>query len=184
MSGPTTAGNGVIIRREHPRIRGKRGEGDHLLNRLVRPKTLGVQGVVMDAEKRVFLVRHTYHGGWHFPGGGVEAGETLRQALALEIGEEAAIDVMGRPRLHDVFFNDLYSRRDYIAVFIVDQFHVASRREPDWEIAEAAFFSIADLPPDTTPEARARLREILEETEPTGIWRASPGEPWAFNRKA
>ena len=144
----------------------------HFVNRLARPKTLGVQGVVIDPENRVFLVRHTYHGGWHFPRGGVEAGETLRQALTREVREEAAIEVVGRPRLLDVFYNDLYSRRDHIAVFIVDDFRVIGQRAPDWEIAEAGFFGIEDLPPDTTPETRRRLEEILEDRVPAEHWRA------------
>ena len=144
----------------------------HFVNRFARPITLGVQGVVIDLENRVFLVRQTYHSGWHFPGGGVEAGETLRQALARELKEEAAIDVVGRPRLLDVFYNDLYSRRDHIAVFIIDDFRVIGQRAPDWEIAEAGFFGIEDLPADTTPETRRRLKEILEDREPAEVWRA------------
>ena len=143
----------------------------HFVSRFIKPKTLGVQGIVLSPDSRVFLVRQTYHGGWHFPGGGVETGETLREALRSELKEEAAIEVLGRPKLHGVFFNDLYSRRDYISVFVVTEYRVLGDRTPDWEIAEAGFFGIEDLPPDTTPETRRRLEEILQDREPAEHWR-------------
>ena len=44
--------------------------------------TLGVRAQVYDAAGRVLLIRHSYLPGWHFPGGGVEFGETAPEAMA------------------------------------------------------------------------------------------------------
>src|SRR3954452_10066666 len=77
----------------------------HLYWWFARGMTLGVRGVVLDRETRVFLVKHSYVSGWHLPGGGVETGETFREALERELMEEGRIALLGEPCLHGVFFN-------------------------------------------------------------------------------
>jgi ADP-ribose pyrophosphatase YjhB (NUDIX family) len=134
----------------------------HLYFRLARPMTLGVRGVVVDAEERVLLVRHTYLPGWHLPGGGIEAGEAAPESLAREVWEEGAVRVTGPAVLHGFFHNRNASPRDHVAVYVVREFDVAGPKTPDREIAEAGFFPRAALPAQTTRATRARLAEIFE----------------------
>jgi 8-oxo-dGTP diphosphatase len=58
---------------------------------------VGVCGVVFDGQGRVLLVR-TEEAGWELPGGRVEAGEDLLEALAREVREESgcSLDTVGR----------------------------------------------------------------------------------------
>ena len=53
---------------------------------------VAVGGITENEEGNILLVK-TYHGGWVFPGGQVEEGENLIDALIREIKEESGIDV-------------------------------------------------------------------------------------------
>jgi 8-oxo-dGTP pyrophosphatase MutT (NUDIX family) len=137
---------------------------------LMRPMTLGVRAVVVDGEGRVLLVKHTYVSGWHFPGGGVEAGETCENALARELAEEANVVLDGPPQLHGLFFNRRLSRRDHVAVYVARAFRVMGDRAPDREIVAARFFALDALPPDATRGTRARLAEIVGGEAVSPFW--------------
>jgi ADP-ribose pyrophosphatase YjhB (NUDIX family) len=57
---------------------------------------VGVGAVIVDDEGKVVLIRRRYEplkGEWSLPGGGVEVGETLAEAVAREIREETGLDV-------------------------------------------------------------------------------------------
>ena len=132
--------------------------------------TLGVRGVVLDQDNRVFLIRHTYVPGWHLPGGGVETGETALEALERELHEEACIAMDEPPALFGVFFNRKISRRDHVLVYVIRRFTVLEVKRPDREIAEAGFFPLDRLPEGTTVATRNRLAEILEGQKPSQNW--------------
>jgi len=133
----------------------------HLYWRFARGVTLGVRALVIDDQGRVFLVKHSYVSGWHLPGGGVEPGETIMQALARELQEEGNIDLTEPPQLHGVFFNDRVSRRDHVALFVVRGFRQPAAPLPNHEIIAHGFFAIDAMPNDTTAATRARIVEVL-----------------------
>ena len=143
----------------------------HLYWRLVRGMTLGVRGVVLDAEGKVFLIHHTYVTGWQLPGGGVETGETLLEALKRELMEEGRIEVLAEPVLHGLFFNSHVSRRDHVAIYVVRQFRQDRMPEPNREIAACGFFAVDALPADTTEGTRRRIAEVVYGEPVIPTWR-------------
>ena len=138
---------------------------------LARGMTLGVRAVVLDDRDRVFLVKHSYIGGWHLPGGGVEAGETFREALARELEEEGRIELLGEPAFHGLFLNSHVSRRDHVAVYLVRHFRQDRLPEPNREIVDCGFFEALALPAETTTGTRLRISEVIEGREPAATWR-------------
>ncbi|MCK1362107.1 NUDIX domain-containing protein [Bradyrhizobium sp. 199] len=138
---------------------------------LVRGMTLGVRAVVLDAENRVFLVRHSYVSGWYLPGGGVDHGETMEQAMRRELKEEGNIDLTGAASLHGIFLNSHVSRRDHVAVYVVRQFRQERLPEPNREIVECGFFATTRLPEGTTRGTRLRIAEVLDGRPLIATWR-------------
>jgi len=141
----------------------------HLYWRFARGLTLGVRAVVLNGEGQVFLVRHSYVAGWHLPGGGVEPGETIAEALARELREEGNIELVGRPELHGMFFNRRISRRDHVALFVVRNFRQDQAPAPNFEIVAHGFFPPKALPAEASGATRARIAEVLD---------GAPASPW------
>jgi len=133
----------------------------HWYWRWSRGMTLGVRGLVIDGERRVFLVKHTYVRGWHLPGGGVEPGETVMDALARELAEEGNIELTEAPVLHGIYFNSRISQRDHVALFVIRAFRQVEAPIPNREIAGHGFYPPDALPAETTAATRARIDEVM-----------------------
>jgi 8-oxo-dGTP pyrophosphatase MutT (NUDIX family) len=133
----------------------------HLYWRMSRGLTLGVRGLVIDGQGRVFLVKHTYISGWHLPGGGVEPRETVLDALARELKEEGNIELAGTPAQFGIYFHPTVSQRDHVVLFVVRDFRQPAPPVPDYEIMAHGFFPRDALPPETGRATRARIAEVM-----------------------
>jgi ADP-ribose pyrophosphatase YjhB (NUDIX family) len=138
--------------------------------RFARGLTLGVRGLVIDGQGRIFLVKHSYVSGWHLPGGGVETGETLKAALARELREEGNIEFTGPTPLFAIYFNRGTSRRDHVALYVVRSFRQSALPRPNREIVAHGFFAPDSLPEGTTRSTRERIAEVLGGRAAAELW--------------
>jgi 8-oxo-dGTP pyrophosphatase MutT (NUDIX family) len=122
-----------------------------------RPTTVGVR-VLLLRDRQVLLVRHTYQDQWFMPGGRVERGETLVDAVRREAAEEVGA-TLGELSLLGVYTNTYEGKTDHIAVLICHEFTVSG--ETDREIEQYAFYDLDALPEDVSPGTRRRIGEYV-----------------------
>lgn len=70
-----------------------------------RPHSVSVAGVIVDDHGRALLIKRRDNGHWEPPGGVVEAGETLPDALQREVLEETGIKIALPATLTGVYKN-------------------------------------------------------------------------------
>ncbi len=98
-------------------------------------------------------------GKWEFPGGKVEANETVAQALARELKEEVNIDVLACQPLTTIS-HDYGDKKVLLEVFLVDNFSgEACAQEGQLQ----QWCSLADLATLDFPKANNEIISLLEQ---------------------
>ena len=112
-------------------------------------------------QKQYFLTKrlaHAHQGGkWEFPGGKVEANETVHQALQRELKEEVAIDVLSVAPLMEIS-HDYGDKSVLLEVFVVDNFTGEAK---GLEGQEGAWFTLAEFDGLNFPAANQAIIDKL-----------------------
>lgn len=115
---------------------------------------------VIKLDESYFLTKRltTAHQGgkWEFPGGKVEAGESVYQALHRELHEEVAIDVLSCLPLIKIS-HDYGDKKVLLDVFVVDNFTGQPQAQ---EGQEEGWFTLAEF---STLEFPAANQQIIDE---------------------
>ncbi|KTD18740.1 MutT/nudix family protein [Legionella lansingensis] len=131
-------------------------------------KTVGVRILLIDND-HVLLVKHTYQQGfWYTIGGGVERGETPRQAMERELQEEVGVTLTSPLELFSVYHHREQKRDDYV-IFYIGRGCIQKTVTSD-EIAQQQWFPLDQLPDDLSPATRRRIQEYLGEREISECW--------------
>jgi 8-oxo-dGTP diphosphatase len=129
---------------------------------------VGVGAIIIDKEGRLFLAKRgpkakNEHGLWEFPGGSVEFGETLAQALQREIHEEYGIEI-SVGKLVDVVDHILPQENQhwvsptYLCKIASGQ---PSILEPE-KCTEIGWFHITQVPAELTQVTRINLEHYTQ----------------------
>ena len=124
-------------------------------------KVVHVAVGVIIREQHYFLTKrldNAHQGGkWEFPGGKVEKGETVAQALHRELQEEIAIDILSCYPLITIS-HDYGDKKVLLDVYVVDNF----QQEPiAQEGQKSGWFSLDELVNLDFPKANAAIIEKL-----------------------
>jgi 8-oxo-dGTP pyrophosphatase MutT (NUDIX family) len=138
------------------------------LRGIAAPVSLGARAIVLDENERMLLVRHTYVGGWHLPGGGVDRGETSADAITRELKEEVGLGASAPPELFGLYLRRAGRWSDHIALFVVREAWL--NFQPNHEIAEIRFADSRSLPEGTSAGTVRRVAEFAGRAPRTSLW--------------
>ena len=117
-------------------------------------RNLGTSAIIPDASGRqVLVVRSRFHGSWGFPGGGVQRGESIPDAIVRECREELGVDVTVE------YLSGIYYVRHLDSHTLV--FRCSAPEAPivlSVEHSEYRYIGLDELPPGE----RVRARDALD----------------------
>ena len=126
-------------------------------------KVVHVAVGVIKREQQVFLTKRAqdvHQGGkWEFPGGKVEPGESVFEALHRELQEEIGIDTLSCLPLVDIN-HDYGDKQVRLEVFVIDNFASEPKAQED---QEEGWFSIGELHDVDFPEANRVIVDKLQD---------------------
>ncbi|HCU96032.1 MAG TPA: NUDIX hydrolase [Actinobacteria bacterium] len=127
-----------------------------------------VSAIVPDSDGRILLIRRTDNDYWSIPGGGVEPGESVSQAVTREVREETGIDceVSGLVGIYSnpdrvAAYDDGEVRQEFSICFVTRM--LGGTMATSRESSEVRFVPAQDIPDyDMHPSIRLRVQHYLE----------------------
>lgn len=130
---------------------------------LLRRPVVGVCAAVQVPDGRWLLVRRGDTGGWALPGGTLEWGEPLREAVRRELEEEAGVRVLQLGELCGVYSAPWRDARFHAVTVVVRAEAELPSRPPSnaLEITEVGLFEERELPEHLSHGMTEMLRDAV-----------------------
>jgi 8-oxo-dGTP diphosphatase len=117
---------------------------------------IGVYALIFDDEGRVLLGHRRDIDWWNLPGGGMEAGETVDEAICREVREETGLEVKVE-RLVGVYSKP--QKQEVVLTFLCQV--IGGTLHPTEETRESRYFAPGSLPSNTLPKHRQRVEDVM-----------------------
>lgn len=130
---------------------------------LLRRPVVGICAAAQVPDGRWLLVRRGDTGGWALPGGTLEWGEPLHEAVRRELEEEAGVRVLGLGELCGVYSRPSRDARFHAVTVVVRAKTELPSRPPSnpLEIAEVGLFEEQELPKQLSHGMTEMLRDAV-----------------------
>lgn len=117
---------------------------------------IGVFALIFNHEKQILLGHRRDIDWWNLPGGGMEAGETVDEAICREVFEETGLKVKVE-RLTGVYSKP--QKQEVVLTFLCEV--IGGSLQPTEETLESRYFAPNALPENTLPKHRQRIVDAL-----------------------
>ena len=117
---------------------------------------IGVFALIFNYEKQILLGHRRDIDWWNLPGGGMEYGETVDEALCREVREETGLEVKVE-RLVGVYSKP--QKQEVVLTFLCQA--IGGTLQSTEETRECRYFSPDALPGNTLPKHRQRIEDAL-----------------------
>ena len=126
--------------------------------------TVTAGAFIFDDNNRILLLEHVFRpdSGWGLPGGFLNAGEQPEAALRRELREEIGIEV---EEVEIVLARTLPQPRQIEIYFRARA--IGTPRPCSFEIRNAEWFTIDNLPPELSPDQRRLIKRVISVGEKT-----------------
>src|SRR5437764_14581161 len=115
---------------------------------------IGVFALIFNYEKQILLGHRRDIDWWNLPGGGMESGETVDEALCREVREETGLEVKVEQLV------GVYSKPQKQEVVLTFRCRIiGGKLQPTEEIRECRVFPPNALPTNTLPKHRQRIED-------------------------
>ena len=117
---------------------------------------IGVFALIFNHERQILLGHRRDIDWWNLPGGGMEVGETVDEAICREVREETGLDVkVGQ--LIGVYSKP--QKQEVVLTFLCQV--IGGNLHSTEETRESRYFSPDALPDNTLPKHRQRIEDAL-----------------------